>query len=205
MTLPPTSSWFPIGEQLRVPYEAAQGRRVNALGAHFTHGPSAGRFAYQTWAMLPKSRAKKQRKTVEQVAADHGLRVDEVGAIDSERLVSFVWEIAGRGDGAAEGWQRERRLMVVLDNYSVHTSQVVEQARPLLKAAGVELVNLPSYSPELSRIEPVWNDVKQHQLPVRSFEKVADLKHAVDDALAYKAYQLRQKHPRSTNNVQLPT
>ena len=109
MTLPPTSSWFPIGKQLRIPYEAAQGRRVNVLGAYFTHGPSAGRFAYQTWAVLPKSRAKKQRKSVEEVAAGHGLRVDEVGAIDSERLVSFIWEIAGRRDGAAEGARHHLR------------------------------------------------------------------------------------------------
>ena len=31
---------------LRIAYEAPQGRRVNAIGAYFTHGPIAGRFCF---------------------------------------------------------------------------------------------------------------------------------------------------------------
>jgi len=199
MTLPPCRSWFAQGDRLTVPYEASQGRRVNAIGAHFTHGPEAGRFEAQSWACLPKSRAKKQRKTAEQVAAAHGLGVEEVGPITSERLVDFIWQAAGRGSEAGEGWKRERELMVVLDNYSVHKSQVVEAATGELEAAGVHLVYLPSYSPELSRIEPDWNDIKQHHLPVRSFEEVAELKRAVDDALARKAHLLRQASLKTTS------
>ena len=191
MTLPPSRSWFPQGERLEVAYEAAQGRRVNAIGAHFTHGPDAGRVEYRSWASLPKSRAKKQRKTPEQIAAAHSLKVEQVGTIDSERLVEFVWRIAGRPEGA-EGWVRERELKVVLDNYSVHTSAVVEQAKPALARAGIELVYLPSYSPELSRIEPDWNDIKQQHLPKRSYETVAELKRAVDEGLGRKADLLRQ-------------
>ncbi len=191
MTLPPSRSWFPQGERLEVAYEAPQGRRVNAIGAHFTHGPDAGRFEYQSWASLPKSRAKKQRKTPEQIAAAHSLKVDEVGVIDSERLVEFVWRIAGRPEGAV-GWERERELKVVLDNYSVHKSEVVARAEPELERAGIKLEYLSSYSPELSRIEPVWNDIKQHHLPKRSYETVAELKKAVDEGLGRKAALLQQ-------------
>jgi putative transposase len=199
MTLPPCRSWFPEGERLEIAYEAPQGRRVNAIGAHFTHGPEAGRFEHQSWAALPKSRAKQQRKTLEQRAAKHGLKAEEVGPITSERLLAFVWRIAGRGAGAEAGWERERELKVVLDNFSVHTSQVVAQAQEELQRAGIELVYLPSYSPELSRIEPDWNDIKQHHLPVRSFEQVAELKRAVDDALVRKAEQLRRAFAKTTN------
>jgi hypothetical protein len=199
MTLPPCRSWFPQGERLEVAYEAAQGRRVNAIGAHFTHGPDAGRFEYQSWACLPKSRAKKQRKSAEEVAAAHGLGVEEVGPITSERLLGFIWRVAGREGDASEGWERDRALMVVLDNYSVHKSEVVEAAKEELKAAGVHLEYLPSYSPELSRIEPDWNDIKQHHLPIRSFEKVVELKRAVDDALARKAHQLQQAYAKTIN------
>lgn len=166
---------------------------MNAIGAYFTHGVEAGRFEHQSWACLPKSRAKKQRKSPEQIAAAHGLKLEEVGPIDSERLLAFVWRIAGKPEGAV-GWVRERELKVALDNYSVHKSEVVKQAEEELKRAGIELVYLSSYSPELSLIEPVWNDVKQHQLPVRSFEEVAALKQAVDEALEVKAHQLRAKH-----------
>jgi len=205
MTLPPCRSWFPEGERLKVAYEAPQGRRVNAIGAHFTHGPEAGRFEYQSWACLPKSRAKKQRKTAEEVAAAHGLEVEQVGPIGSERLLAFIWKAAGRVGDESEAWVRERPLMVVLDNYSVHRSEAVEAAKEELTAAGVHLEYLPSYSPELSRIEPDWNDIKQHHLPVRSFEKVADLKRAVDEALARKAHQLQQAYAKTDNLRQADT
>jgi hypothetical protein len=199
MTLPPCRSWAVQGAQLRVPYEASQGRRVNVIGAHFTHGPDAGRFEYRTWACLPKSRAKNRRKTAEQVAAAHGLQVDEVGPIDSERFVGFVWQVAGREGEGHEVWKRERPLMVVLDNYSVHKSALVKEAEEELKRAGVHLVSLSSYSPELSRIEPDWNDVKQHGMRVRSFEQVGELKKAVDEALARKAHQIWQAHVETTS------
>lgn len=199
MTLPPCRSWFPTGERLAVAYEAPQGRRVNAIGAHFTHGPAAGGFAYQSWASLPKSRAKKRRKAPAQLAAAHGLGVEEVGPIGSGRLLAFIWRAAGRAAEADAGWQRERPLVVVLDNYSVHKSALVAEAQEELQAAGVQLEYLPAYSPELSRIEPDWNDIKQHHLPVRSFERVADLKRAVDAALARKARQLRQGHAQTTH------
>ena len=205
MTLPVCRSWFPVGERLTVPYEAPQGRRVNAIGAHFTHGPEAGRFAHQTWAALPKSRAKQPRKTPAEVATAHGLRVDEVGPIDAERFLAFVWRIAGRAADAPAEWQRERPLLVVLDNYSVHTSQTVAAAAPQLADANVHWMYLPSYCPQLSAIEPDWNAVKQHQLPVRSFAHVADLKRAVDDALERKAHQVQQQYAETTNVGRSPT
>jgi hypothetical protein len=199
LTLPTTYSWVPRGQRLRVPYQAPQGRRVNVIGAHFTHGPDAGRLDYRSWAVLPKSRARKPRTTPEERAAAHGLTVDEVGPIDAERLVTFLWQVAGRPAVAAPGWRRARPRMIALDNYSVHTSQTVVAAQPLLAAANVELVYLARYCPEQSGIELVWNDVKAHQLPIRSFERVADLKHAVDDALAHKAQLLQHAYAKTTN------
>ena len=199
LTLPTTYSWCPQGQRLRVPYQAPQGRRVNVVGAYFTHGPDAGRLDYQSGAVLPKSRAKKPRTTPEERAAAHGLTADEVGPIDAERLVAFLWHIAGRPADAAPTWRRVRPLTIALDNYSVHTGQAVTEARPLLAAANVALVYLARYCPEQSAIEPVWNDLKQHHIPIRSFERVADLKQAVDDALARKAQQLQQAHAKPTN------
>ncbi len=184
---------------MNVPYEAPQGRRVNAIGAHFTDGPEAGRFAYQSWAVLPKSRAKQPRKTPEERAAAQGLTVEEVGPIDAARVLDFIWRIAGRPAAEPEAWKRVRPLMVVLDNYAVHTCDLVEAAVPAFAAADVHLVYLPKYCPDLSAIEPDWNDVKQHHLPQRSFTRVADLKRAVDAALAEKAAEIQQAHAKTTN------
>ena len=199
LTLPTTYSWYPRGQRLRVPYQAPQGRRVNVIGAYVTHGPAAGRLEYRSWAVLPKSRARKPRTTPEERAAAQGLTADAVGPIDAERLVAFLWQVAGRPAEAAPTWRRARPLAIALDNYSVHTSQTVLAAQPPLAAANVELVYLARYCPEQSGIEPVWNDVKQHQIPVRSCARVADLKHAVDDALARKAQQLQHAHGKPTN------
>ena len=199
LTLPTTYSWYPRGQRLRVPYQAPQGRRVNVLGAYFTHGPDAGRLEYQSWAVLPKSRARTPRTTPEERAAAHGLSADEVGPIDAERLVAFLWQIAGRPADAAPTWRRARPLVIALDNYSVHTSQTVVAAQLQLAAANVELVYLARYCPEQSGIEPIWNDIKAHQLPIRSYAQVADLKRAVDDALARKAQQLQLAHEKPTH------
>ncbi len=190
MTLPVCYSWFPIGERLCIPYEAPQGRRVNALGAYFSHGPLAGRFVYQTWASLPPHARKAKRKTPEQVAHDYGLTVDEIGPIDAARLLAFFWHLADRPENAPADWKRERPLMIVLDNYSVHKSETIQNAVVALEAADIFLVYLPSYSPELSKIEPIWNDVKHHYLTTRSYEEVVDLKRATEAALARKAADL---------------
>lgn len=204
-TLVTNYTWSERGQRVPVPYEAPQGRRVNAMGVYFTAGPCTGTLTYETWAVLPKSRAKKPRKTVAEIAATHGLREAEVGQLDSARFIGFVWRAAGRPPGAGNEWVRERPLRVVLDNYSVHKSKAVQAEQPAWAAAGIELVYLPAYSPELSEIEPVWNDVKQHQLPIRSYAQAGRLKQAVDAALAQKAALLRAKAAKTANLSRSPT
>ena len=110
MTLATASSWFLKGERLRGPYQAPQGRRVNAIGAHVTHGPEAGRLEHQRWAVLPKSRAKQPRVRRAARAAAEGLSGDDVGPIDAEGVVAFVWRVAGRPHEAPAEWKREREL-----------------------------------------------------------------------------------------------
>ncbi len=131
--------------------------------------------------------------------------VDAVGPIDAARVLAFVWRVAGRPADAPVEWQRERPLMIALDNYAVHTSRTLQAARPLLAAANVHLVYLARYCPEQSGSEPVWNDVKQHHLPTRSFTQVADLKDAVDRALAHKAAHLLRRSEKSMHLHRLPT
>lgn len=47
-TLPTGSTWARLGTRLVVPYEAPQGRRVNAVGALAPHDPAGPRFLYET-------------------------------------------------------------------------------------------------------------------------------------------------------------
>ena len=193
LTLPVSYSWYPVKERLKVPYETSSGRRVNAIGAVFSHGPLAGRFVHESRARLPESRAKKvkkPRKSLSERAAQHGVEDGEIGVIDSAFFLAFVWKLAGKPQEAPETWKRERPLVIVLDNYSVHTSQDVKNALADLGEANIQLLLLPSYSPELSKMEPIWEDVKYHELTQRSFEQLGELKQSVDDALQRKAAKL---------------
>jgi transposase len=173
-----------------IPYEAPQGRRVNAIGAYFSHGPLAGRFEFATYVRLPESRAKTRRVSAVKQAAAHGLTTEEVGPIDSERYLRFVWKIAGRPAIHPADWRRERELVLWVDNYSVHKSERVREELPALERAGITICYLPSYTPELSKIEPIWQDVKYHRMTQRSQSEVKELKRATEKALTEKAAAL---------------
>lgn len=178
-----------MGKRLYVPYEAPQGRRVNAAGVLF-HGCSA-RFEFITRARAPRTK----RKAVSSLAA--GLSESELGTIDAGLLIAFLWQIAGRPENASEGWRREKPLkplVIVLvgvspnpDNYSVHVGKRFQAERTKWKEADIDLFFLPSYSPKLSGIEPLWRDVKQHRMRRLSRDKLLDLKRDVDAALEGKA------------------
>ncbi|MBW3623335.1 MAG: hypothetical protein KY468_07995, partial [Armatimonadetes bacterium] len=60
-----------------------------------------------------------------------------MGKLDAVRVLAFLWKRAGRPAGLSKTqqreWKREHPLMILLDNYSVHHSQAVQDARPLSK------------------------------------------------------------------------
>jgi transposase len=90
--------------------------------------------------------------------------------------------------------------VVVLDNAGIHTSKAVKAARPGLAKLGVYLYYLPAYSPELNRIEPVFKQVKHHDIPVRSYATQADLRRAVE--AGFDAFRQRLR-PRSNTELRL--
>jgi hypothetical protein len=185
---------------LRVPYFAPQGRRLNLIGGYFTHGPQAGDFQFALFASLPTPRnpqGKDPAENLAQRALQEGLAPEDVEKIDSEVFLAFVWQLGGRPPEAPPGWKRERPLVVVIDNYSVHKGARVQAELPALQAADIYLLYLPAYSPELSRMEPVWKDLKYHQLTCRSCERLGELKKEAERALTRKALELRAAHTKT--------
>ena len=55
--------------------------------------------------------------------------------------------------------QKERRIVVILDNYSIHKAGLVIEACKILN---IKLVYLPVHSPHLNPIEQVWKSIKKH-------------------------------------------
>ena len=196
LTQPTTTTWGAVGCRRRVPYEAPQGRRLNVIGGYFSHGPQAGEFHFATFAKVPAPKPRADGtvgKTWTQVAAEHGLEEADLGVIDSAVFLAFVWQLAGRPVEAPDTWRRERPLIVVVDNYSVHASERVRWERRTLAQADVHLLYLPAYSPELSRIETHWRAAKYYDLPQRSFQRLGDLKQAVELALLRRACLLKAR------------
>lgn len=54
--------------------------------------------------------------------------------------------------------------VVILDNASFHRKAVLTR---LVETVACSLLALPAYSPDLNKIEPLWNTIKQH-LKLRS-------------------------------------
>jgi putative transposase len=166
-TLPLSYTWARAGTRPIVPYEAPQGRRVNVIGALAPGGP-APRLAFRS----------------------------RLGKLDGPAFLEFVWrDVAGLPappEALPPDYRRARPCVIVLDNYSVHRSQLIKAAVPALAAAGVTFFYLPPYSPELNAIEPLWRHVKYEDLPVRSYPTGDGLQAAVDEALTKRADDLCQ-------------
>jgi putative transposase len=83
--------------------------------------------------------------------------------------------------------------VVVLDNAGIHTSKQVKAERKALSREGIYLYFLPPYSPELNAIEPLFKQVKHHDIPIRSHTSKAELRTSVEDGFATRARYLRQQ------------
>jgi putative transposase len=92
-------------------------------------------------------------------------------------------------------WSKVPRA-VVLDNGSLHVSKLVRRARRELARRGIYLYYLPPYSPELNEIEPVFRQVKYHEIPVRSHTSRSGLRAAVEGGFTSYRRALRPKRSR---------
>ena len=77
-----------------------------------------------------------------------------------------------------EAWLAQQLLpvlrpgqVVILDNASFHRKQRLTE---LVESVGCRLLPLPAYSPDLNRIEPLWNTIK------------ARIRHNTDAALSFR-------------------
>lgn len=55
--------------------------------------------------------------------------------------------------------KKEKKIVILLDNYSVHRAELVKKACKILN---IEFIYLPTHSPHLNPIEQVWKSIKKH-------------------------------------------
>ncbi|MCC7554294.1 MAG: transposase [Methanobacteriaceae archaeon] len=78
----------------------------------------------------------------------------QIVIVQENRLKYFLDEY----DDLKEELSNERRIVMILDNYSAHISKL---ARRIAKFLNIKFIFLPIYSPKLNPIEQVWRSMKK--------------------------------------------
>lgn len=116
-------------------------------------------------------------------------RLNGYGAYDFSSGQCLLWE-DGWCNGAntaaflkrVAGWRKgEGKVVVVWDNARCHTAGAARQAAA---AEGIELVFLPTYSPDLNPIERLWDWLRDDVTRGHCHTSLAELRDACQKALA---------------------
>jgi transposase len=105
--------------------------------------------------------------------------VTNTKVVNTETMCELLRKLAGQGLTGP--------ITVVLDNARYQRNAVVQA---LAASLGIELLYLPSYSPNLNLIERLWRFIKREALYGRYHPTFADFQAAIEDTLG----QLSSKH-----------
>jgi transposase len=100
------------------------------------------------------------------------IRVTNSGYINAESVCTLLRSVAS----AAVGWP----ITLVLDNARYQKCALVQA---LAESLGIELLYLPSYSPNLNLIERVWRFVRKESLNSTYYEDFGQFSEAIDKCL----------------------
>ena len=163
--------------------EAKKGRRTVLFvdAAHFVFGPFLGYLWCLVRRFVPGPSGRKRYNVLAALdAVTHRvIRVANHAYINAESVRALLRQVAAAG--------LRRPVTLVLDNARYQKCQVVQA---LAASLGIELLYLPSYSPNLNLIERLWKFVKRECLGCRVLPTYEVFTHAIDDCLA----DLRTRH-----------
>lgn len=155
--------------------EARRGRRTVLFvdAAHFIFGPFLG-FVWclvRLWIPGPSGRKRYNVLAALDAITHRLIRVSNHSYINAESVCDLLRAVAAAGFG--------RPITLVMDNARYQYCAVVKD---LAKSLKIELLFLPSYSPNLNLIERVWRFVKK-QLACEYYQDYALFTKAIDDCL----------------------
>jgi transposase len=156
--------------------QARRGRRqVYFVGAaHFVFAPFLG-CVWCVARLFVRAASGRQRYNVLGAlgAVTHRLlRVTNSAYINAESVCDLLRAVAAAGVGLP--------ITLVLDNAGYQKCALV---RELAASLGVELLYLPSYSPNLNLIERLWRFVRKQSLDATYYESVEGFRTAIDHCL----------------------
>lgn len=156
--------------------------------AHFIYGPFLGYLWCLVRLLVPGPSGRKRYNVLAALnAATHEvLRVTNHRYINAESVCALLRQIV-----AADC---TRPLTVVLDNARYQRCKLVQALARSLK---IELLFLPSYSPNLNLIERLWKFVKGECLACRTLPTYEDFTHTIDTCLN----SLHTKHKRQIQTL----
>lgn len=175
-----------LGEELLPRLEQAQRGRRTVLfvdAAHFVFGPFLGYLWCLVRLFVPGPSGRKRYNVLAALdAVTHRvIRVSNHAYINAESVCSLLREVAACGLTGP--------VTLVLDNARYQKCALV---KALALSLGIELLYLPSYSPNLNLIERLWKFVKKECLGCRVLPTYEAFTAAIDDCLA--DLNTRHKH-----------
>jgi hypothetical protein len=156
--------------------EAQRGRRTVLFvdAAHFVFGPFLGYLWCLVRLFVPGPSGRKRYNVLAALDAitHRVIRVSNHAYINAESVCALLGDIAAAG--------LPRPITLVLDNARYQRCELVQA---LARSLRIELLFLPSYSPNLNLIERLWKFVKKECLASRPLPDDATFTQAIDDCL----------------------
>jgi transposase len=169
--------------------EAKQGKRSVLFvdAAHFVYGPFLGYLWCLVRLFVPGPSGRKRYNVLAALDAitHRVIRVSNHAYVNAESVCALLREVAAAGLPGP--------ITLVLDNARYQKCALVQT---LAASLGIELLYLPSYSPNLNLIERLWKFVKKECLGCRVLPTYEAFTTAIDDCLAN--LNTRHKHDMTT-------
>jgi transposase len=169
--------------------QAKRGRRTALFvdAAHFVFGPYLGYLWCLVRLFVPGPSGRKRFNVLAALDAitHRVIRVSNHAYINAESVCALLRGVAGAG--------LRGPVTLVLDNARYQKCAVV---KALAASLGIELLYLPSYSPNLNLIERLWKFVKKQCLGCRVLPSYEAFTSAIDDCLAN--LKTRHRHQMKT-------
>jgi transposase len=166
--------------------QARAGRRAVFFvdAAHFVWAPFLGWLwcLQRLFVRSPTGRRRYNVLGALNAVSHEVVRVTNDGYINAATVCRLLQMLAAAG--------RKAPITLVLDNVKYQRCEVVQS---LAKTLGIELLFLPSYSPNLNLIERVWRFVRKRSLNSTYYESFAGFQSAIDHCLDHLPTEYKEE------------